>query len=290
MTRQYRIGAGIRLHSGVFAGVRANFWGRNIDMDPTVVAGLLVTPFRFLALGAYSDNILERNDGFRDYKLGLSLRPLGTHMLTLGVSTTLTKTDSLDYGDQSDYSVNMELTPIPGVNLFGQYDTGNEMISAGLRFETNFGSQEAHFRLANDGEGQMITLGGHTTVDKLESISDLFARQPGTFVELKLSGTWEIFKDTPGLFQPAPQSVETLEKQLKQLILTECDIDHMIIDDFADDAQIFSDESGLGLDSLDALQISVGLQKEFNIRLPDSKSFRRHVTTINELATYIQSR
>jgi acyl carrier protein len=81
----------------------------------------------------------------------------------------------------------------------------------------------------------------------------------------------------------------TLEKRLKQMILTECDIDHITVDEFADDVQIFSDESRLGLDSLDALQISVGLQKEFNIRLPDSKSFRRHVTTIDELAAYIQS-
>ncbi len=81
----------------------------------------------------------------------------------------------------------------------------------------------------------------------------------------------------------------TLEQRLKQMILTECDIEHITVDDFADDVQIFSDESQLGLDSLDALQISVGLQKEFDIRLPDSKSFRRHVTTINELADYIQS-
>jgi acyl carrier protein len=84
-------------------------------------------------------------------------------------------------------------------------------------------------------------------------------------------------------------NTETLNRRVKQMILKECDIDHITADDFADDVQIFSDESKLGLDSLDALQISVGLQKEFNIRLPDSKSFRRHVTTINELAEYIQS-
>jgi acyl carrier protein len=81
---------------------------------------------------------------------------------------------------------------------------------------------------------------------------------------------------------------KTIQTRLKQMILTECDIDHITVDDFASDVQIFSDESRLGLDSLDALQISVGLQKEFGIRLPDSKSFRQHVTTINELAEYIQ--
>jgi len=84
-------------------------------------------------------------------------------------------------------------------------------------------------------------------------------------------------------------SKTTLKTDLKQMILKECDIDHITADKFADDVPIFSDESRLGLDSLDALQISVGLQKEFDIRLPDSKSFRRHVTTIDELADYIQS-
>ncbi len=84
-------------------------------------------------------------------------------------------------------------------------------------------------------------------------------------------------------------NTSTLKLRLKQMILKECDVDHMTTEDFADDVQIFSDESGLGLDSLDALQISVGLQKEFNVRLPDTKSFRRHVTTIDELATFVQS-
>ncbi len=84
------------------------------------------------------------------------------------------------------------------------------------------------------------------------------------------------------------QTEASLKNRLKQMILTECDIDHISVDEFEDDVQIFSDDSNLGLDSLDALQISVGLQKEFDIRLPDSKSFRRHVTTINELATYVQ--
>ena len=80
-----------------------------------------------------------------------------------------------------------------------------------------------------------------------------------------------------------------LKQRLKEMIIKECDIDHIGVEEFADNVQIFSDESGLGLDSLDALQISVGLQKEFNVRLPDSKSFRRHVTTIEELAAYVRA-
>jgi len=81
---------------------------------------------------------------------------------------------------------------------------------------------------------------------------------------------------------------EALKLRLKTMIFTECDIEDISPDDFSDDVMIFSDASELGLDSLDALQISMGLQNQFGTRLVDSKEFRRRVTTINALADYIQ--
>ncbi|MBU0946662.1 MAG: acyl carrier protein [Proteobacteria bacterium] len=81
---------------------------------------------------------------------------------------------------------------------------------------------------------------------------------------------------------------KTLKLRLKAMIIEECDIEDITPDEVADDVQIFSDASGLGLDSLDALQISVGLQSQFGIRLPDSKAFRRHASTINDMADCIQ--
>ncbi len=81
---------------------------------------------------------------------------------------------------------------------------------------------------------------------------------------------------------------DALKRRLKQMILTECDIDDVTPDALADDIMLFSDNSPLGLDSLDALQISMGLQHQFGTRLVDSKEFRRHVTTIDALADFIQ--
>ncbi len=81
---------------------------------------------------------------------------------------------------------------------------------------------------------------------------------------------------------------DALKRRLKQMIITECDIDGVSPDALADDMMIFSDTSPLGLDSLDALQISMGLQRQFGTRLVDSKEFRRHVTTIDALADFIQ--
>ncbi len=81
---------------------------------------------------------------------------------------------------------------------------------------------------------------------------------------------------------------EALKLRLKTMILTECDIDDLHPEEVADDVPLFSNQSGLGLDSLDALQISMGLQNQFATRLVDSKEFRRRVTNINALADFIQ--
>ena len=81
---------------------------------------------------------------------------------------------------------------------------------------------------------------------------------------------------------------EQLKYDLKVMIIEECEKEDIIPEEIADDVELFSNESGLELDSLDALQISMGLQNRFGIRLGDSKDFRRVVTTVEALATYIQ--
>jgi len=81
---------------------------------------------------------------------------------------------------------------------------------------------------------------------------------------------------------------DALKLRLKTMIIDECEKDDIAPEDVADDVELFSEASGLELDSLDALQISMGLQTQFKVRLGDSKEFRRIVTTVNALADYIQ--
>jgi acyl carrier protein len=81
---------------------------------------------------------------------------------------------------------------------------------------------------------------------------------------------------------------KALKLRLKTMIFTECDIEDLKPEELDDDIVLFSDASPLGLDSLDALQISMGLQSQFGTRIVDSKEFRRHVTTTNALADFIQ--
>ena len=81
---------------------------------------------------------------------------------------------------------------------------------------------------------------------------------------------------------------EQLKYDLKVMIIEECEKEDITPEGIADDVLLFSNESGLELDSLDALQISMGLQNRYALRLGDSKDFRRAVTTIQELAQLIK--
>lgn len=57
-----------------------------------------------------------------------------------------------------------------------------------------------------------------------------------------------------------------------------------------DDEVLFGPDSRLGLDSLDALQLSMAIQKRYGIRMPDSKETRRALTSLANLAEHLAQR
>ena len=77
--------------------------------------------------------------------------------------------------------------------------------------------------------------------------------------------------------------------ELKVLILHAADQDEPD-GGLADDEILFGPESRLMLDSLDALQISMEIQKRYGVRLPDSKETRRALRSIAHLAEYLSVR
>ncbi len=83
--------------------------------------------------------------------------------------------------------------------------------------------------------------------------------------------------------------LDDLKHDLKQMIIEECEKEDILPQDIANDTELFSDASGLELDSLDALQISMGLQNKYGIRVGDPKEFRRVVTTTNSLAEFVNA-
>ena len=77
--------------------------------------------------------------------------------------------------------------------------------------------------------------------------------------------------------------------QLKQLLLDACDKDEPA-GGLTTDEILFGPESRLDLDSLDALQISVAIQKRYGVRMPDSKETRRALASLGTLAHHLHER
>jgi acyl carrier protein len=82
--------------------------------------------------------------------------------------------------------------------------------------------------------------------------------------------------------------LEQLKQKLKQMIVEECEKeDDIAWQDITDDEMLFGSESRVGLDSLDALQLSLVFKKTFAVKVEGSKESRKHLTTINSIANLI---
>lgn len=78
--------------------------------------------------------------------------------------------------------------------------------------------------------------------------------------------------------------IAELKVTLKQMIIDECDKD-VAIAEIRDDEQLIG--GGLDLDSLDALQISMWVQKNYGIRIENGPEARRALRSVNSLAELI---
>jgi acyl carrier protein len=79
---------------------------------------------------------------------------------------------------------------------------------------------------------------------------------------------------------------EALEQELKQFIIDTLNLEDVKPADIDPAAPLFVD--GLGLDSIDALELGVGLQKKYGIKLSaDSSETRKHFASVKALATLV---
>lgn len=79
---------------------------------------------------------------------------------------------------------------------------------------------------------------------------------------------------------------ETLIAELTALIL-EATEKSLAAPALSPDEAIFGTGTRLALDSLDALQVSMALQKRYGVRLTDSKETRRILACVGNLADYL---
>ena len=76
--------------------------------------------------------------------------------------------------------------------------------------------------------------------------------------------------------------------QLKKAIIKELNLEDMTPERIDDAAPLFDEEEGLGLDSLDAVELAVLVQREFGVEIDDSDEVRQAFNSINALAAYVE--
>ncbi len=79
-----------------------------------------------------------------------------------------------------------------------------------------------------------------------------------------------------------------LRRKLKELLIERLKFEDMTPDDIGDDDPLFA--GGLGLDSIDALEIVVMLESEFGIRIKNETSARDNFRTVAALADFVEQR
>ncbi|OSQ47684.1 phosphopantetheine-binding protein [Thalassospira alkalitolerans] len=80
----------------------------------------------------------------------------------------------------------------------------------------------------------------------------------------------------------------SLETELKAFIIETLNLEDVNVDDIDSEEALFVD--GLGLDSIDALELGVALQKKYDVRI-DAKNedVKTHFASVRNLAKFIHA-
>lgn len=80
----------------------------------------------------------------------------------------------------------------------------------------------------------------------------------------------------------------TLENEIKEIIIKSLELEDITASDINDEEALFVD--GLGLDSIDALELGMALKKKYNLTLSsDKKENAKHFYSVKTLADFIRS-
>jgi acyl carrier protein len=78
---------------------------------------------------------------------------------------------------------------------------------------------------------------------------------------------------------------EDLILDVKKLIIERLKLEDIAVDDIDTEAPLFGE--GLGLDSIDALELVIGLEKEYGVSIPDAEVGKKVFQSVRAIAQYI---
>ena len=82
--------------------------------------------------------------------------------------------------------------------------------------------------------------------------------------------------------------METLYQEIKQLIIDSLNLEDLSVDDIETEAPLFVD--GLGLDSIDALELGMAIKQKYGIALSsNNEEMKKCFYSVKTLADYIST-
>ena len=79
---------------------------------------------------------------------------------------------------------------------------------------------------------------------------------------------------------------ESLELELKQLIIEALALEDLVPENIESNAALFVE--GLGLDSIDALELAMALEERYGVRIGDDPELNRQIfASVRNLAAYV---
>lgn len=80
-----------------------------------------------------------------------------------------------------------------------------------------------------------------------------------------------------------------LKDEIKNLIISTLDLEEISADDIKNEEPLFGE--GLGLDSIDALELGMALKRKYNITLDsDKEKNKEHFYSIDTLSEFVRSK
>ena len=82
--------------------------------------------------------------------------------------------------------------------------------------------------------------------------------------------------------------MDNLKQQIKEMIISALELEDIKPESIVDSEPLFVE--GLGLDSVDALELGLALRKKFGVKFSsDNEDNKRHFASVNALAEFIEA-
>lgn len=84
--------------------------------------------------------------------------------------------------------------------------------------------------------------------------------------------------------------VSALEKEVSQLIISELRLEEIKAEDVDPQAPLFGEGEGMGLDSIDALELALAISRDYGCQLrADDEEYSQIFASVRNLSQYIEA-